>query len=384
MTCDGLRDVALYFLEKSRPHFGLHADRDRLDSLKLTSHFKVLDNRLYIDFGYFPLDGPDLWSNDHLMMAHVVLTLLEQGGLPDVEFLLNGSDFPAAANGHGTIPVLGYCTTSESADLPVPFAELWQVTAAPMAEALDWNSRAPLVYFRGEHAVWSTLPFVAPDRPRQPLFPRHALFQAARGRSWADIWLTGADLENEGALVDLHAFETQRGGGAEEIEAYYNKLARQDREIIRTAVDPGRWADNRLAYGRSRYCLGLDGVTFCGRLGTILRSGALLIRNKSPFECVVSPLLEDGVNCRVVEPDGRDLVQVVEQLLTSPDGGRELAERGRALAARTLSKADLWDYMRVLLEGIADDVNRNLSGFERMGRARLNRYCNKLRKVTAR
>jgi hypothetical protein len=100
---------------------------------------------------------------------------------------------------------------------------------------------------------------------------------------------------------------------------------------------------------RHRYVVNVDGNVATWSLLTLIGSGSVVLRQRSPYLEFCTRQLEQHRPLMYIQRDLGDLLEVAAWALAHPDEGAALAERARSFAASWLSASAVDYYFRALL-----------------------------------
>lgn len=344
-------DPRVEFFLRSRRHL-LGGHKNHPSARGRLGRYKLLGNRLFSDqvAREQRRNNPDVQVFEEMLLR----TIATHGPLRDAMFSFSFADTPDACGeievketslsepAELRIPCLSYATTSKHRGIPVPFISHYSQAKKPPPSTLlaehPWSTKRGTLYFRGTLTGW-----------QGPLYnvsldPSYALIRAnvariATEEVWGDISLV---------YFDDEAANDAKRAGLKDAKLLVEAARRYIDETM--AVDRGwpQWLEN----AQHKYLLALDGVTFCGRLVGLLRYGGVVLRNRSPFQDIATPVLEPGKNIVEFAPDLSGFVATMERLRADDNAARQIALAGAALWELYFSMSGLLKYMADLVTAL--------------------------------
>lgn len=307
--------------------------------------YKISANELWVRDPRNESDG------DHAQFVLLVRRLLSERHVPDVHFWFHPADNPffdlrdLREYRQKHLPVLSFVTTANHLEIPIPYGKDHQSAARPLLRRRrPFKQKQPAVFFRGALSCWRGKTY---DDSYSATLMRQAFERRARGHAWNDIRITSVDTK----FIELDAEAVGDRVNATALQEEYASA----QQYTETSF---------LKYPRYRYLLALDGATFTGRLPELFRHDSVVIKNRSPFEDVVTPVLLPAQNVIMVEPDGSDFEEQVEWLLAHDEEAQHIGEAGTALWERYFRADPMFDYMALLFRRLHEFYTPGLAGFE--------------------
>ena len=278
--------------------------------------YQIVGGRLYRDEKcYFPQRCQGI--------EHFLLEIAPK--LPDVEFLVNVQDYPVTSIAK-PLPVFSFSKIpSEHADILYPAWAFWEggpalgviptwrwdVTRRDLlaaGDALSWQEKKPVLFFRGSRTNDSRDPFVLHSR------------QAADG--W-DVRYTLNQSQKETDYVT---------------------------NVLKIAPAEPVSPRDHCAY---RYLLNFDGVAASFRLKNLLACGGLVFYVDPRWVEFFYPKLVPGEHYVPLSLDAAEAARVVEGLRADDPRARKIAESGREFIAKHLTLDHVRGYWLDLLKDYA-------------------------------
>ncbi len=314
---DFYRDVAAAQLEPWRQRGIRREDLDKARALpRPLVKYQILGGRLYRDETcYFPARCAGI--------EHFLLEVAPE--LPDVEFLVNVQDFPVTGI-DSPLPVFSFSKIpSQHADILYPAWAFWEggpaVKVIPSwrwdlsrrdllaaGDALSWEEKKPLVFFRGSRTNESRDPYVL------------------YARQHPDLWDVRYTLNQSRQQTD-YVTQTLKLAPAE-------------------TVSPR----DHCAF---RYLLNFDGVAASFRLKNVLACGGLVFYVDPQWVEFFYPKLVPGEHYVPLSLDVAEAARTVEALRADDARARRIARNGRDFIAKHLTLAHVRRYWLDLLADYA-------------------------------
>jgi hypothetical protein len=282
--------------------------------------------------GYAPLDERD--EQGVILSVRQAMALAP---LPDVMFAFRNGDTPGAEHHQPQIPVLSLDTSPEHWDIawPTPFHRLAIADRRRFgaAAAHPWAARRGVAYWRGAlDGPWHAPPW------SWPALWRHRLVRIASkhpelfdvGYTDVDEYMypgTGFDGEEQRSKLDA-------------LEAFARPFTREHQS-----------EDDAAGY---KYVISVDGVSAAWRVTGLLASGALLIKQESPYFEHYYPLMKPWVHYVPVRFDLQDLVQKVQWAMAHDAEVQVIIANALRLSRTRLRQEDAQCYMWRALRSLAD------------------------------
>jgi hypothetical protein len=296
--------------------------------------FAVKDGKLYkrrCNNGYAPLD-----DRDEAGMSRSLEHAMGLAPVPDVVLAFRNGDTPGAEHHQPQIPVLTWDTSPEHWDLawPTPFHRKI-VSRSPQERfsSMPWHARSNKAYWRGALDG----PWHAPPWSWSALW-RHRLVRiASKHPELFDVGYTN---------VDENMYPGTGFSGPEQ-ESKLGKLEAFVRPFVKAQEDEKHSS-------KFKYVINVDGVSAAWRVTALLSSGALLIKQESPYYEHFYPLMKPWVHFVPVRFDLQDLVQKVLWAREHETEVQTIVANAMQLSRTRLRQQDAQCYMWRALRSLSD------------------------------